>query len=328
MRLMRLEDSEQVADIYGGKAPSKIYGGVGRIKTYVKPQDMVYGQHVRELEFDQPYQVAAEALDCGWNQTNPVFLVQASGCNLACPGCFLGDSVRNGSTLDMEPDEIISLWEDQNESMVLRISGGEPLLQMEDVAAIASFWADECAWNEGDNPYGYLWLDTNLTVEPSADLLSALVDCQPYASVSGCFKPHLGPDGLASQYENAHTFIEAGVSFFAYWPVTLDDEQAPVDHWPVWTDRGRLVCEQLAENVHPKLPLRTTFLFWKYHYNALALAEWKAARSDEWQAMDGQALTELSALKTHAYREGQAAYCTGTYDPEIYWLPSNQVEYE
>ena len=327
MRLMKLAGSEQAKDIGGGKAPSGVYGDVGRVKTYIKPDEFYYAMSVRDLEFDQPYQVAAEATGRSWNKTNPVFTVQFAGCNIRCPGCFLGDEVSDGETVDMDPRDVVYLFDTQKESVVMRLSGGEPLLQQDALLNFMDAWD---SWIRAASPIvqDYLWLDTNLTIEPEQDLLDYFsMELNTNRGVCGCFKPSLGGDMLETQFANARRYIEAGVDFFAYWPSNLDNEPEPVERWDEWVAEGRFACRMLADEVHPMLPLRTTFLYWKYHYNAQSLVDWKIGKPTSWADMTGPELTALSAGKTQAMRWGQDIYAEAGYHRSHIWLPSHKVSY-
>jgi len=98
--MMLLEDSAQAADIKASKAPSDIINGYARVKTYVKPDDFRAMEAGRDmgmraaLPFDQPFQVASEVSGLDWNITNRAFLGQVADCNLRCPYCYVGESIR------------------------------------------------------------------------------------------------------------------------------------------------------------------------------------------------------------------------------------------
>jgi len=329
MRLMRLDNSEQEADIRSGKAPSDVYGGIGRVKTYVKLQD-VNGcfDSPRVLEFDQPYQVAADALGCTWNETNPVFVIELAGCNLKCPYCFIGDY----TTVDVDVETVISVWMnyrlDGNPSKVFRISGGEPMMQENAVSDLVSVLGKS---QDPKNPHTYIWVDTNLTLLPSTDTLSVLSQT-PHLSVCGCFKPLSGL--LSEQLSNAKAYIDAGVDMFFYWPTALTDRDveaslsldsnAPHLHSydnksTVWRRAAASACEIIANEVHPLAPLRTTFIRIKYHYNVVVN---RMGLSEE----DVDNVDMVAQMKWRVMQDAHLEYLSHKYDPKIWWLPSHKVE--
>lgn len=316
MRLMKLTGSAQEADIRAGKAPSDIWDDTLRVKTYVKPPDTKYPHAVGHLDFPEPYQVAAYRLGCTWNETNPVALVQLAGCNLNCDYCYVGDHTRV-NTVERSFDEVLGTYLKYREhggvSRVLRISGGEPMLQTDEVMDLARTFTNGRQRLVSGND-GYLWIDTNLLVDPG-DRIGTLAD--PLIGVCGCFKPHEGR--LQEQFDIARKYIEAGVDIYFYWPCTVSGEPGSWHYdlpYGVDSDNyGAHVCDMLAAAVEPMAPLRTTFLHIKYGYSAMG-------GSDD---LDGRQAAAHNFV--FAARQSQCRYINHTYPPESYWQPDYMTPY-
>lgn len=315
MKLMKLEGSSQEVDIRTGKAPSDIFDGVARVKTYVKMQDIFAGASPRELEFDQPYQVASATLGCSWNETNRAVVFQTHGCNLDCPYCFVG----GGKGMEQEKYERISSTEmlriyQRYRSMcersgvtparVVRLSGGEPFLQPKSVVGFVT-----AGWDRKV----YLWVDTNLTIDPPDDLVGILA-ASPRTSVCGCFKPHLGEKDLERQMKIAKRLVEAGVDCFFYWPAALDDPPKPLKES---FEDTITAMDRIASKVARNAPLRTTVIRIKYYYDVVSQRNPDA----NVEGMEQEAIALFRVM-----REAYLQYLDMHYDPSLVWLPSHMVD--
>jgi hypothetical protein len=333
---MVLEGSPQAGDVQGGKAPSDIYGdpGIARVKTYVKPDDMERladgGRWPRSLEFDQPFQVAAERTGCTWGQGNRAFMVQFAGCNLDCPYCFIGDA-NGGEVVEVGAGRVFDAYTqhldaEEDFAAVVRVSGGEPFLQQEAICAIIR---ERERRFPGMVPY--LWIDTNLTIMPNDDLRSMLMDVgrAKRMAVCGCFKPHRGPDLVSRQLAVAAELVEASVDLFLYWPCELEVDADDVPGalsgsamteplFKRWRDQGYAICKMLDETL-VNASLRTTFLVMKYHYEAMV------AGGFDYAGCDPKGWTELARQKAKHMRAGQRAYWQEQFPASLRWLPSHQI---
>lgn len=323
MRLVQLLGSEQENDIRSGKAPSDIFDGVARVKTYVKLQDVGWGVSPRDYEFDQPYQIGAQRLGCSWNEANLAVVFQAAGCNLSCDYCFVGEE---GESVVVSPHEMVEVYNNYRKvvreaggtpARVVRISGGEPFLQQEELAeVIRAPWPRDVL----------LWVDTNLTIEPTYELMEALFrgpdNCLGRVVVCGCFKPHLeqaatehpGVTGLDRQRSIAQRLVGHSIECFFYWPCALQFPEDMESPDPIrWRGRALRACEFL-QGVDKNAPLRTTFLRIKYYYHTLRLP----TADVEW-------LDQLANEVWREMKEAQRCFIEENYDPSMYWQPSHLV---
>jgi len=317
MKLMCLSGSLQELDVRAGKAPSDVFDGVARVKTYVKMQDVEWGASPLDYEFDQPYQVVAHRLGCTWNEANAVVVFQAAGCNLACDYCFVGE---DHEAIEVDAGEMVEVYNRYRAvveaaggcpSRVVRISGGEPFLQQEAlVDVIRADWPDDV----------FLWVDTNLTQLPQPELVFALQqgpagNDPKRIAVCGCFKPE--SNLLNDQRRVARRLIRYGVECFFYWPCALSLPLDVEDPDPNrWFSRGQDACEFL-ETVHENAPLRTTFLLIKYHYNTQRGLPW-----------DIELLDDCAARVCWEMRMAQTKFVKSHYAPTLYWQPSHMIPLE
>lgn len=329
IQVMVLEGSAQEADIKGGKAPSEIWGDppIGRVKQYIKADEMSPEAHPARVEFPQPYQVAAERLGCSWNATNPVWGVQFAGCNLDCPWCFVG---KAGETTTVTPPDIVAayysyFWAMEHHrkqpSRVVRVSGGEPFLQQDGIRGVVAAFLGGRGLGM-DQPY--LWIDTNLTFLPTPRLLQDLGMNRDLLGVCGCFKPHRGQGTLDLQAEYARTMIQGNVDLYLYWPVTTDKEEVKLlaggSHAPMtqgWQNEGYQLSAWVRDHVHPLAPLRLSFDEIHYEYAAL---DW------DFGGYPPASWKQITYARTMAMRQGQWEFMRKHYRPELQWLPSHQVE--
>jgi hypothetical protein len=289
--MVMLATTAQAADIAASKAPSDIWRGYARVKTYNKPDTFGMRVHPRDLMFDQPYQVASDWTNRSWTDTNRVYLGQLAGCNLECPYCYAG----SGETMQVSALQYVHDYREYNRTFsgtpagVLRISGGEPMLHQEWVAQVAE------EISAGD----YLWVDTNLTIPPSADLARILYPLN--IGVCGCFKPGVEGVSIEDQLSTVWAWVTGGCDLYIY--------------WPAWggTDAQFVDALDTLQGIGDGLPLRLTVI----HING----QYKATGdfSEQWSA-------EQAAEATSRRRDLWRKWCEANYPPEMLWLPSNQVQ--
>lgn len=334
IRMMKLSGSKQEEDIKAGKAPSDIFGDVLRVKTYNKVGDISYGDAVHDMEFPQPFQVAAARLGCSWRYTNPVAVVQLAGCNLDCPYCYIGDydSVEVVGKTPQDVDDAYTEYLSAcvragvPHSRVFRISGGEPMLQQEAVRELITVGLKRRSVTDGDthlpirDESAYVWVDTNLTIEPRASLLERMA-VQRNVGVCGCFKSHLGLADVREQLDIARMYIDAGVDLYTYWAGCISADAIHVhmleDTMDAWRGEALWALDEMAE-VHPNLPLRNTFIRLKYHYSAVA-------EDGMIEGLPVELWNKVSFKKCATMRGVQREWIDERYSPELKWLPSHQV---
>lgn len=316
--MMLLEETAQSADIHGGKAPSDVIDGFARIKTYVKPDDWtkLFSGNMRScMPFDQPFQIGSDRTGLDWNVTNRVFLGQLAKCNLNCPYCYVDREgfIEEGRTppivevssqgyVDTYLGHVYSEMDRRGvvPSGILRYSGGEPFLFQDWLAESVDYATDQYVEGYIDHDEigfpVYVWVDTNLTVQPSEYLLSSLVHCN--VGVCGCFKP--GKCDLDEQLHVVHTLVREGVDLFMYYP----------SHGGGDVDMS-VVLEGLAE-ICPNLPLRLWVIGIRWGYSAMK--ERRGTVSDD------QAAADLSRK-----RKMLDDFVLDRCDRELLHLPSHQV---
>ena len=205
--MIKVEETAQATDVAASKAPSKLWKGYARIKTYVKDDEFSIVGSPRTFAFEQPYQIASRCTGRPWTDTNPVYLGELHGCNIRCPYCYL-DWASKATTIEVSPHQYAEDFFAFNEaeiaagrtgSAVLRWSGGEPMLFQEWLACSIAHFADECGLEYG-------WLDTNLTIAPTDALLDAMTEAP--MGVCGCFKPGVDGVDLDEQLSIAGIWIE------------------------------------------------------------------------------------------------------------------------
>jgi hypothetical protein len=260
------------------------------VKTYNKPDTFGMRTHPRDLMFDQPYQVASDWTKRSWTETNRVYLGQLAGCNLECPYCYAG----SGETMQVSAEQYVRDYWDYNRTFVgtpagvLRISGGEPMLHQEWVAEVAE------QISAGD----YLWVDTNLTIVPDADLARKLYPLN--TGVCGCFKPGVEGVNIEDQLGVVREWVAGGCDLYLY--------------WPAWggTDDEFIDILGAIQGIGDGLPLRLAVIHINGQYKATGdfAQQWSFDRAQE---------------ATDRRRDLWRTWCGFHYPPEMLWLPSNQV---
>ena len=299
--LVRIADTGQAADVKSSKAPSPIWQGYARVKTYVKDDEWGPTVSPREVAFEQPYQIASRQTGRPWTETNPVYLGELHGCNLRCPYCYL-DWDGDTPTVDVSPEQYVEDFLAFNRAentahrpgtAVLRWSGGEPMLFQDWLADSIRHFGSEC-WDH------YGWLDTNLTISPSDDLLTAM-DGVPMG-VCGCFKPGVEGVDLDAQLDIAARWLSASPTqdvFFYY------------TSWGGSADEFEYVLDGLRE-IHRNAPLRLTVIEIKWSYSAM---------SERRGAID----PEMAVRQFRRRREQHLRYLTDHYSGSILAMPSDVV---
>ena len=297
----------QIKDIQASEGPHSVFRGKYRIKQYVKPSQMLDSTgrpiHPSLLPFPQPFQAASAWLGSSWNVTNRTFLGQLHGCNLPCPYCYVD---RDAEAEDVGADDYVLDWVAWNkfnpeaQAWVLRISGGEPMLYQSWVEDVIEFSREYL----GLAPY--IWVDTNGTVDPDRCLLEVL--SWPGVGVNLCFK--YGVD-LGHQLSIARTLIDAGVDTYFYVPAWLNNVQFPVLD-PGWDFRLWL-CNIAAglRDISEYAPLRVTVIHIKPYQTCLKQGFEAPCHGESYMYVHNAWANMMSGL----YRD----------EPEILWLPSNQV---
>ncbi len=292
--IVLLEETGQAKDIKASKGPTDIFNGRGRIKEYVKVCDIADPMmNPRLLEFDQPYQVAAHATGCTWEEGNLVFLEQIADCNLDCDYCFANNP--DAPTVEVTPAEYMDDFYDcradrlgrgLSPPRVCRISGGEPFLHQEWLDELFQEWLHDC---------GYLWIDTNITISPTEAVLLGL-SIVP-ASICGCFKPDMVP--LGKQLGIVEEFVAGETSLFLYWPC---DQLRHVE---------MSECLEQLEDIQHGLPLRLTPIHIEWDYSVVAAGS--EPRLDRKQSQ--HVCDEM--------RKTWWAWCDAHYTTAELWQPSH-----
>jgi hypothetical protein len=271
--ITRLSDTTQATDIAASKGPRDIYFGRARIKEYVKLADLRDPmQNPRLLEFDQPYQVAAHYSGCSWEEGNLVFLEQIADCNLQCPECY---AYNPNACIDyIDPEQYVAdfvhcrLLREQDcltPPGVMRISGGEPVLHQEWVAATLRVAAEYVR--------GLVLLDTNLTIKPEPDLVEEIQrgSLRRGVCVCGCLKPGLWD--VDDQIETIRVLLDNDAQLFIYWRCDSLRGPALVD-----------AMEKL-EALRHGLPLRLTPIHIKWDYANVARGDAPRTTREQSQAV-------------------------------------------
>ncbi len=201
----------QAQDVAMSKGPTDIIKRRGRVKQYIKDDDMDRSLPPSLLPFPQPYQWASQITGRRWSDCNKVFTEQVQGCNLSCPYCYV-DTTSQAKPDMLSPEEIVSDFEAQvPEVCVFRISGGEPFLYYHWLAQVEMAFYKSFNLNRS-----CLWIDTNLTIIPPTVAHTTFNLAAERVAVCGCFKP--GQAELALQLQTVRYLVGAGVNLFLYWP--------------------------------------------------------------------------------------------------------------
>jgi len=301
----------QQNDIAASKGPTDVYNGWGRIKQYVKPDEMHYAAHPRLCEFDQPYQVAAHYGYGTWEECNLAFVAQFAECNLNCPYCFVSDD--NTDVVKLAPSDVINgfgkVQQERRKAgvavpKVLRLSGGEPMLYQNWIVQFLREWPQPRLAQIGgalEQWPGYLWIDTNLTIEPERRLLLWLgIRGRQTVSICGCFKPKAH---IPQELYVIKKYVEADISIFLYWPC---DRYLP-DHFEQTLD--------FLYEISPGLPLRLQPIKIKWHYEAV-------------KARGVEPPKECAEVIWSRTCNDWARWCNRHYAPAEIWQPSHLVKIE
>lgn len=299
--MVRIEDTGQAKDVAASKAPSSIWRGYARVKTYVKDDEWGPTKSPREVAFEQPYQIASRYTGRPWSETNPVYLGELHGCNIRCPFCYL-DWDGETPTVEIGSQQYVDDFmefnrheaaEGRSGSAVLRWSGGEPLLFQDWLAESISYFGEE-SWLD------FGWLDTNLTVEPSLSLMSAMDEVP--MGVCGCFKPGVEGVDLDDQLQVAARWLTAcpNDNIFFYYP-----------SWGGSDDEFEYVLDGLRE-IRRNAPLRLTVIEIKWSY---------AAMSDR----QGQIMPVEARAQFTSRREQHHRYLSNHYSGSLLAMPSDLV---
>lgn len=301
-----------------------IYGYL-REKKYLKDKHIRKAGDPRLLPFTEPYQVAAYKLRVPWTRTNKAVMVQTAGCNLDCDFCFVGDETIVETTTD-------ELWSDywheyccnaENPSPIFRISGGEPFLQQEFVANLVRcmlrrrITSNSCYI--GDTGV-YVWVNTNLTIEPCDDLLESLSDER--VGVVGSFKPVAAPEKFDTQLDVACRLIDAGVDTYFYYPCSLDEEDREVLLDGEWSDRWvDLTLKWSAEFLsHLHAGTRHLGSFYASRLNPIGIGyHYETVGKPE-------VFTTASQIKRNFFLGLQKKFIALECGVEYWWLPAYQID--
>lgn len=224
---------QQAADIKASEDVG-IYGLL-REKKYIKDKHLRKPRHQRLLPFTEPYQVAAHKLDLPWTRTNKAVMVQTAKCNLDCGYCFIGEDVATRTTVEeLREDYWTYCRMAEKPSPIFRVSGGEPFLQQRFVADLVHVMARHSQllseYVRVDSVY--VWLNTNLTIEPSDRLLNSVDDDR--VGVIGSWKPVAAPEKFGTQLQVASQLLDAGADLYFYYPCALDEEDKELLEDGVW----------------------------------------------------------------------------------------------
>jgi len=224
MRLLGLEDYKQ--DV-GGHA--RVFGNLFRTKTYLKDFPALCRLHPRDWPFmGVPPLSAAARLGCSPNFCNETLILNLAECNLHCWFCFaasmLDEAVgKNWSLSEQQIWSAMELYATVGRYRVLRISGGEPLLQQGSIVRMLDDFKNHATLVKMPP---YIWFDTNLTIAPEEELVAALKAHPGGVGVSGCFKGWTDQDvmvntgqeamGLGEQMRTARDWVETGLDVYFY----------------------------------------------------------------------------------------------------------------
>lgn len=301
-----------------------IYGFL-REKKYVKDKDLELTSYPRTLPFPEPYQVASAVTGVPWNITNYACILQLQGCNLSCDYCFCGKTKpKTVSALDVLENyrsEYVDKC-DRCPTPVFRISGGEPFLQQEFLSAIISTM---CTTDlSGDCFHGsrglYFWVDTNLTIAPSDELLDILSG--ENIGVCGCFKPELPGPLFKAQYTNASALINAGVDTYFYYPCSLTEtEKNEIEShkWAyLWDDYAERWRAEFTHHLNLGSSILGKFYPCRVHPIKIRYDYGTVGGSQKWN--------EISAIKQTSLFAVIEDYIYDNLGGMYHWLPDYQVD--
>lgn len=95
----------------------------------------------------------------GASMGTPTLFLRLAGCNLTCTWCDTAYSWKQTNAIELTPPQLKSIFA-ESQCQHLVITGGEPLLQEEEILAILPFLED---W--------YIEIESNGTIRPCAELL-------------------------------------------------------------------------------------------------------------------------------------------------------------
>lgn len=205
-----------------------------RTKTYIKDFHAALRTHPRFWPFlGMPVLAAASQLNVRPIECNEAAIVNFARCNMGCWFCFGGELLDAGEEC-VDEVTITDLWsevmEQYEEDMrhdrpwhILRVTGGEPLLQQNELQALVE-WRKHSEASGG--PPMYLWVDTNLGAAPTDELLTRLVEIGEPMGVVCCFKGFTSADvqnntsqgvvSLDDQFAIAYEWWQSGLDVYFY----------------------------------------------------------------------------------------------------------------
>jgi organic radical activating enzyme len=310
-KFVLFEESSQRADIEASKGPQEIAEGYIRFKSFAKSSDILMAylrstdappHGLRNMPYDQPYQLFQEWMGGSWNDYTAPPVIQFSKCNLACPYCFADTGGR--STISLKPTQV---WEDLRRVLRphlagrshIRVSGGEPFLEQK--------WLAEFL-RSGTGP---VWIDTNLTLSPTSALLeSRRSHLDQHVAICGCFKP-----GVYPQEKSLETLEELVLRSPKSWQIFV---YYTANHQ---VERPLLEFTSALHGLYEldkALPLRLTVLRLNWEYSQVAQREGGLPECTQREA----------DLLYHQLRGIHFDFLAECYPPEVLWLPSHQVPLE
>lgn len=301
-----------------------IYGYL-REKKYLKDKHVREAGDLRLLPFTEPYQVAAHKLNVPWARTNKAVMVQTAGCNLNCDFCYVGEE----AVVETTPDELWSdYWHEycetaENPSPIFRISGGEPFLQQDFVADLVRMMTRRRRTMDGcyvGDTGVYVWVNTNLTIKPSQDLLDSLNGER--IGVVGSFKPVAAPEKFGEQLEVSARLVDAGVDTYFYYPCALDEEDKQVLLDGEWDSKWM------------DLTLRWSATFLSHlHSASRGIGKYYAARLNpiaigyHYETVGGSdVFTVASKLKRDFFLRLQKKFIASELGECYWWMPDYQID--
>ena len=249
-----------------------------RTKTYFKDEDIELASksHPRSWPYcGMPGLAASQRLGIPLHQCNEAGIINLARCNMSCWYCFAGEVLDD---LDAQEDmPVRDLFEEAMDQQaadveagkpwhILRITGGEPLLQQEELRPLLR-WR-RFRESQGD-PRMYLWLDTNLGVMPTMDFIETCLSVGEPMGVVCCFKAFTDVDMLDNSGQGSVSLDDQFSIAFEWWGSGLDVYFYVIDATE-FEDRQQELAESFIVRMRaalgPEAPLKTSVLEVNEHY--------------------------------------------------------------
>lgn len=310
MRLLRLAGYKQDMS-----SRARVLGDFFRTKSYLKDFEALCQTHPRRWpNLGVPPLSAAARLGCSPNHCNETLILNLAGCTMHCWFCFAASMLDAGDACVWKASEE-GVW---NAAMpcltigtqrVFRISGGEPLMQQPAIVDLLGCVDNELGLVEVPP---YIWLDTNLSIPPSPELIRALKQHRGGAGVAACFKGWHNDDvalnigegktSLDSQFDVARLWWASGLDVYFF---IVDSSRDCVPSY-----RRQQIARAFVANLIARVgilaPLKTGVLPIHEHYLCATRAKPEGVLTNVMEPHWIPALYDY-------------------FEPEMLWVPPHQI---